>query len=118
MRVNFKKILATPSNFSIKKEGVEFNGRFKKLSYDMVEIELNLKGSLKHECDGCLDDFILNIDETSKLLVSDGVYSGDEIDVIESFDSFVDFDKICESELESIKSDYHYCKECEKNFKE
>ena len=118
MRVEFRKVSSTLTPFSLKKDGVKFSGDFKKLSLDMVEINLKADGKLLHDCDSCLEEFELIIDESSKLLVSDGVYSGDEIDVIESFDSFLDFDKIAQSELESIRSDYHYCEKCKNNFKE
>ena len=84
----------------------------------MAQVNLKAKGKLLHSCDGCLEDFELDLDETSKLLVSDGVYDGDDMDVIESFDSFLDFDKVARSELESIRSDYHYCENCKNNFKE
>ena len=118
MRVEFRKVSSTLTPFSLKKDGVKFSGDFKKLSSEMVEINLKADGKLLHDCDSCLEEFELIIDESSKLLVSDGVYSGDEIDVIESFDSFLDFDKIAQSELESIRSDYHYCEKCKNNFKE
>ncbi len=118
MRVEFRKVPATSTPFLIHSEGVKVSGSFKKLSQDMVEVNLNLDGKLLHECDGCLEEFELMISETSKLLVSDGVYSGNDIDVIESFDSFLDFDRIVQSELESIRSDYHYCDNCKNNFKE
>ena len=118
MRVEFRKVSSASTPFSLENDGVECSGDFKKLSSGMIEINLKIEGQLLHNCDGCLEEFELIIDETSKLLVSDGVYSGDEIDVIESFDSFLDFEKIVQSELESIKSDYHYCEKCKNYFKE
>ncbi len=118
MRVEFRKVSSTLTPFSLKKDGVEFSGDFKKLSSHMIQINLKADGKLLLECDGCLENFELMVNETSKLLVSDGVYDGDDMDVIESFDSFLDFDKVARSELESIRSDYHYCKNCKNNFKE
>ncbi len=118
MRVEFRKIPTTNTPFSLDKDGVNYSGVFKKLSPKMVEIDLNIFGELKHTCDGCLEDFKLKIDETSKLLINDGVYSGNDMDIIESFDGFIDFDEIAQSEIESIKSDYHYCNKCKNNFKE
>jgi uncharacterized metal-binding protein YceD (DUF177 family) len=118
MKIEFRKIVPDKKPFSFEKGGVVFDGSFKKISSSVVEIDLNFSGSFVHSCDGCAEDFELSVDETSKLFVSDGVYSGDELDVYESFDHFVDFDKICESELETFKSDYHYCKKCVNKFKE
>ena len=37
--------------------------------------------------------------------------------VMEIEDGFIDFDEIIQSELSSIQSDYHICKECEQNNK-
>ena len=116
MRIEFRKIALEKKPFSFDKDGIVFEGDFKKVSNSIVEIDLKFSGILLHPCDGCAEDFNLKVDETSKLLVSDGVYSGDESDVYEVFDHFVDFDKICESELETFKSDYHYCEKCAGNF--
>ena len=118
MKVEFRKVLAKSSPFFIKKGDIECEGTFKRLSSKEVEVELTLKGSLLHPCDGCLKEFDLKVEQTSKLIINDGVYNGDDLDVVESFDGFIDFDEVCQSEIESIKSDYHYCKSCENNFKE
>ncbi len=118
MRIEFRKIASEKKPFSLEKDGIVFEGDFKKISNSIVEINLKFNGILLHPCDGCAEDFKLSVDETSKLLVSDGVYSGDEINIYEVFDHFVDFENICESELETFKSDYHYCEKCIENFKE
>lgn len=54
------------------------------------------------------------VNEELKLLLSDGVFKGDEDEflVIEIENSLIDFDEIIQSEVNSIKSDYLYCKDC------
>jgi len=118
LKIEFRKITKDKKPFSIEKEGVVFSGSFKKVSNSIVEIDYSIKGNILHACDGCADDFELNICEKSLLEVSDGAYKGDNIDIFESFSGFVDFDEIFQSEIEAIKSDYHYCEKCIENFKE
>ncbi len=59
-----------------------------------------------------LDTLVVN--EELKLVSSDGVFKGDEDEflVIEIENSLIDFDEIIQSEVNSIKSDYLYCKDC------
>jgi len=118
MKIEFRKVLSTSSPFLVENDGLKCSGTFKRLSSKNIEIELNLQGILNHSCDGCLEDFDLKVDETSKLILNDGVYDGDDMDIVECLDGFVDFEQISKSEIESIKSDYHYCQQCENNFKE
>ena len=73
-----------------------------------------MKGNIDIDCSrcGCSEPFSLN--EELKLLLSDGIYKGDDEEflVIEIENSLIDFDEIIQSELNSIKSDYHICKSC------
>jgi hypothetical protein len=118
MRIEFRKITKDGSSFELKNDELTFSGNFKRVSNSIVKIDYKLNGKLKHSCDGCAEEFELEICEESSLEVSDGEYSGDDIDIIETFDEFIDFDEIFQSEIEAIKSDYHYCKKCIENFKE
>ena len=118
MKIEFRKITKDKKPFSLERGDLRFSGDFRRLSNSIVEIDYSIKGKFLHSCDGCAEDFELEIDENSSLEVSDGAYSGDNIDVFESFNGFVDFDEIFQSEIEAIKSDYHYCKKCIENFKE
>jgi len=118
LKIEFRKITRDKKPFLLQEGDLVFSGDFKKVTNSVVKVDYSIKGKIPHSCDGCAEDFELEIVETSSLEVSDGAYSGDEIDVFESFDGFVDFDEIFKSELEAIKSDYHYCKDCIENFKE
>ena len=118
MKIEFRKVPYNSSPFSIKIEDISIDGSFKKIRTDEVEIKLDMHGSTKHICDICGEEFDLICDEKSTLIISDGEYSGDEIDVIETFDHYVDIDYIIESEIEAYKSDYHYCENCKNKMKE
>jgi hypothetical protein len=118
MKIEFRKITKDGSSFELKNDELLFSGSFKRVSNSIVKIDYKLKGKLLHSCDGCAEDFKLSICEESSLYISDGRYSGDSIDVIETFDGFINFDEIFQSEVETIKSDYHYCEKCIENFKE
>jgi len=118
MKIEFRKVTKDSKPFLLKDGDLSFMGDFKRISNSIVKIDFKLEGSLQHSCDGCAEDFVLNISESSTLQVNDGAYKGDDIDVIESFNGFIDFDEIFESEKEAIKSDYHYCEKCIENFKE
>ncbi|HRN00585.1 MAG TPA: hypothetical protein PKY07_07090, partial [Aliarcobacter cryaerophilus] len=80
-------------------------------------IEASLIGNIEIDCSRCgaLDTLVVN--EELKLLLSDGVFKGDEDEflVIEIENSLIDFDEIIQSEVNSIKSDYLLCKDCDGN---
>jgi len=118
MRIEFRKVGKDANSFELKDKELTFSGSFRRVSNSIVRLDYKLEGKLLHSCDGCAEDFELKICEESSLDVSDGRYNGDDIDVIETFDGFIDFDEIFQSEVESVKSDYHYCKNCIENFKE
>jgi len=112
MKIEFRKILRESSPFNIDYEGLCVSGSFKKISNSMVEIEFKIDGCISHPCDICAEDFELFFNESLKLLLSDGDYSGEAMNVVEVYDHFIDFDEIVGSEIEAFKSDYHYCDMC------
>lgn len=115
MQIEFKKILQSPKSFSLSKDKIELVGdMFFDISSDLVILDSKLKGSLDIECDRCAEIFNLTIDENLIIKVSDGIYSGSEDDdVFEAFEGIIDFDEVLQSEIESIKSDYHICSSCD-----
>lgn len=117
MEVAFKKIPASGINFEATNGNVKFSGVAKKDSKDLVHCFGRLSGKIIHNCDRCADEFSLEIDEEVNLFVSDGIYEDEEnlLEVVESFDGFVNFDTILESELGLVMSDYHYCPTCKEN---
>lgn len=114
MKIDFKKITRETKPFELKRENISFCGTFQKDSLGLVQIDGTLSGELQVVCDRCGKEFLTPISDEVHIKVSDGSYKGEEreYDVIESYDGFVDFDYIFESEVESLKSGYYYCDEC------
>lgn len=120
MQIAFKKVIKDETEFSLKENGLGFFGKVYTKSSGLISCAGEIKGQSPHICDRCGEDIILNIDENINLLISDGIYKPkeeDEIEVIEFYDEVIDFSEILASEVEAIKSDYHYCDKC-KNIKE
>ena len=86
-----------------------------------------MKGNVDINCSRCGSSEPFFLDEELKLLLSDGIYKGDDEEflVIEIENSLIDFDEIIQSELNSIKVIIIFVKTAlednqlfEKNFKE
>jgi uncharacterized metal-binding protein YceD (DUF177 family) len=114
LEIAFKKVAKEALDFELVKDGVRFFGKVSKKSDGLILLKADLAGKISHSCDRCGEDLEIEINEPLEILVSDGIYKGaaDEIDVIEFYDGFIDFDEILQSEIESVKSDYHYCAKC------
>jgi len=112
MKIEFRKIPYTESEFETVKDSLICKGIFFKESNRVISLKIDISGSTKHHCDICGDSFDLIVDEKITLKVSDGISEDEDLDIIECQDHFVDFDEIVSSEINSIKSDYHYCNKC------
>lgn len=112
MKIEFRKIPYTKSEFQIIEDSLLCNGSFHKESTRLVLINFTIKGEIDTICDRCGVTFALAIDENIALKVSDGVSEDEDLDTIECHDHNVDFDEIVKSEVSSILSDYHYCENC------
>ena len=114
MKIEFKKIPQEKKEFNTSLDSVKIEGTFCRISSSLVKIEASLIGNIEIDCSRCgaLDTLVVN--EELKLLLSDGIYKGDDEEflVIEIENSLIDFDEIIQSELNSIRSDYHICKNC------
>jgi hypothetical protein len=116
MKIEFRKVPSTKKEINVSFDSVKLEGTFCKISQRLVEIKSTLSGNVTFDCYKCGVRFEKYIDEELDFLISDGIYSGDSEDlIIEVEDHIIDFDEIIESELSSIKSDYHPCEECSKN---
>ena len=111
MKIEFRKIPYTKSDFKVTDNLLISEGTFFKESNKIVRINIIMSGQTTIDCDICGDSFDLEIDETIALKVSDGI-SEEDLDIIECQDHIVDFDEIVQSEISSIKADYHYCEKC------
>ncbi len=117
MKIVFKKIPQSGVDFETSLETVKFYGILEKKSRNLVRCHGKLEGTLTCSCDRCGEDMLLHVDEEIDLFASDGLYeSGEELlEVMEFFDETVDLDTILQSEVETLKSDYHYCSTCSEN---
>ncbi len=114
MQIEFRKVLHDNSFLCFEQNGVSFKGSFKKLSNSLVAVELQASGKVLVDCDKCAKAIDLQIDEKIELKVYDGFFKdeNEDLDVIECFDSIIDFNQIAKSEIEAIMCDYHYCINC------
>ncbi len=112
MRIEFRKITSNASPFEIKKSTFISRGTFRKLSQKLVELDFHLYAPTMLVCDRCGNEYLHKMDKKISLKVSDGAFEGEDLDVIEYFDHYVDFDAIMLSEIEAEKSDYHFCPNC------
>ena len=114
MKIEFRKAPQTSKELEIDYNSVKIEGTFCKISQSLVKVDAVLKGSTDIDCCRCGITEVIEVDEELHLLLSDGVYNKDESEylVIEVENNLIDFDEIIESELNSIKSDYHICKDC------
>ena len=114
MKIEFRKVPQTPKELEVEYNSVKIEGTFCKISQSLVKVDAVLKGSTDIDCCRCGITEVIEVDEELHLLLSDGVYKNDESEylVIEVENGLIDFNEIIESELNSIKSDYHICNNC------
>ncbi|MDO7252597.1 hypothetical protein Q5I06_01520 [Helicobacter sp. faydin-H76] len=109
-----RKITQLPKTFSITSDGIELKGQIYRKTSKIFQMEAILKGSLELICDISGDLFVKFFEQPLVLYISDGIWDIqsqnsrlDDFDIIEFFDGFVDVEYILQSEIESIKMDYH-----------
>ena len=114
MKIEFRKAPQTSKELEIDYNSVKIEGTFCKISQSLVKVDAVLLGNTDIDFCRCGIAEVIEVDEELHLLLSDGVYNKDESEylVIEVENNLIDFDEIIESELNSIKSDYHICKDC------
>ncbi len=115
MRIEFRKITPNRTPFCLETERYHCRGDFRRLSQKLVALDFHLKATDTLLCDRCGESFFHTIDEAMHLKVSDGYFEGEDLDVIEVFDHCVDFDTIVSGEIETVRSDYHFCEKCKEN---
>jgi len=117
MQIEFKKIPTTGVHFEVSLGNVVVVGNATKIDKMMVRIDGAMSGFVVHACDRCAAEFNLKVNEKVEVFASDGLYedkSGEDLlNIVEFFDGSINFDTILQSELEALKSDYHYCGGCE-----
>jgi uncharacterized metal-binding protein YceD (DUF177 family) len=114
VEIAFKKIAKEVLNFELLNENMKLSGAVFRKSPDLVLLKADMFGQVSHICDRCGNELSLEINEPLEIFLSDGIYKGeiDKIDVVEFYGGVIDFNEILQSEIESIKSGYHYCSKC------
>jgi uncharacterized metal-binding protein YceD (DUF177 family) len=123
MTISFRSIYAGTKEVENHLFGEDFDitlkGRVSKGADGMVLLDASLNGELRLECDLCGESYVERLDENVKLKITDRAYknsnsSEDEqdYDIIEFLDGEIDLDEIIQSEINSIKLDYHKCSNC------
>ncbi len=114
MKIPFKNITHAPKEFRLNRDNIEFFGDLSLKKANIIKLNGTISADLSTACDRCGDDTTLCIDESVEFYISDGFFSGNDIDldVVEIENSIIDMDEILTSELELIKSDYNYCDRC------
>ena len=119
MKIEFSKLPRTKNDFEISSDSVKFLGNFCRISGSIARIDSKIVGNYDVECAKCGKIITKSIDEDIIYTLSDSpISSKDERDgeiIIEIDNHVVDFDEILNSELESIKSDYYFCDDCDTN---
>ena len=113
MKIEFYKIKSDDFPFSLEFDSVKLDGLLKRESSsamsNLIKCKATLSGSTSHICDRCGEDLEINLNEELDLMISDGVCDLETLDAVEFFDGKIDLKELVDSEIESVKSDYHYC---------
>jgi len=114
MQIPFRRVTAEAQAFSLKRGELVMEGAVRKRTPLLVLMEAEIKGTLEVDCFRCADSFDIILDEEVSLLISDGIYHGqdEQYDVVEMYDGSIDLDAVFESEIAMLESDYHACGKC------
>ena len=120
MKIEFRKIPLSLTEFKINTDSVKFLGTFSKISPKLAKIDANLSGQYNVDCCKCGKALSIDLDDDINFLVSDGIYSSldkeeNEFVIIEIENHILDFNDILRSEIESQKSEYYVCSTCKEN---
>ncbi len=119
MKIVYDKIGQSEKPFELTVDGVSLKGTLAKSGYHRLKLEGNLAGQVELLCDRCGDVYQYDMTSPLNLTLSDEVIdSKDDLDIIEFLDGVVDLEFIVQSEISSVQSEYHYCKNCENSDKE
>jgi len=113
MRIAFDKIGSSTKPFEINIDKISLSGGLTKKGFHKVALEATKVGKLDLDCDRCGKEYSISLNDDLKLTLSDRVLKDKEdLDIIEFLDGVVDIHYILESEINILKSNYHYCPDC------
>ncbi len=114
MQIVFEKLSSTPKPFELSLQGVSLSGTLYKQHHDTVILDGALSGALEVSCDRCGIPLDVAIDQPLKLELSQHTRQNkDNLDIIEFLDGIINLEYVLQSEIDSIKSAYHYCEKCD-----
>jgi len=114
MTIIFDKVNSTAKPVGLSVEGISLEGTLQKSGYHQVTLDSKLSGELDLSCDRCGKSYNYDVSSTLRLKLSDMISEDKvDLDIIEFLDGKIDLLYILESEINSIKSTYHYCGECD-----
>jgi len=113
VKILFDKIGYNEKPFRQEIDGVVVDGTLVKSGYHRVALQGNMDGRVEFICSGCGVEIEQEISTPLKLTISDQIIEDkDDLDIIEFLNGEIDISFIIESEINSLKSDYHYCTKC------
>lgn len=116
MNIVFDKIVSTAIPVELTSEGVSLVGTLRKSGYHRVSLNAQMSGSIELSCDRCGETYNYEVDNRLLLKLSDIVSEDkDDLDIIEFLDGKIDMLYILESEINTFKSTYNYCDNCDNN---
>jgi uncharacterized metal-binding protein YceD (DUF177 family) len=114
LKIPFSKITTSPKEFSFKKGEIELRCTLVKEDRESVLLSGVISGDVNLDCDRCAKSFKEPIEWELKLLLSNVALKDiKDLDIIEFIKSDIDLDFILDSEVNSYKLLYHYCKDCQ-----
>ena len=114
MKIKFDKVGQTAKPFRVEIGSAVLTGTLQKSGYHLVSLQGNLEGKTELSCDRCGAPIEYPLAYPLKLTISDRIVEDkDDLDIIEFLDGEIDISYILQSELNTLKSEYHYCDACE-----
>ena len=114
MKILFDKIGHTQKLFDHEIDGIVTSGSLVKSSYHRVLLQGDMRGRVELTCNSCGVAIGQDISIPLRLTISDQIIEDkDDLDIIEFLNGEIDISFIIESEINSLKSDYHYCTQCD-----
>jgi len=114
MKILFDKVGHTIKPLNIDEHGVNFEGKLQKSGYHRLELVGAIKGDVEITCNRCGVSFDSTMESSLKLTISDQIVEDKvDLDIIEFLDGEVDISFILLSEMNTFRSEYHYCDRCD-----
>ena len=116
MKIVFDKIGHSPKPFHLEEEGVVFDGDLQQIRKHIITLTGGMDGAVGVVCNRCGEPFDVALVAPLRLKISDQIAEDkDDLDIIEFLDGEIDLSFILLSEINTLKSEYHYCDQCDED---